>query len=548
MMTTAPRFRALARVLVLATLASSSAAAAARSDPRPPWQADHAWLPDGGGGPDAFGYTWAVSTDPGGPTFEWIDISTTGTPVTGLADDNSAAPIALPFAFRFYWTDVASIRIGSNGWIGLGTNVPNNIASCFPAIPTAGGAGDSYVAPFAGDLNFTGTGNPGQVRYLIDQPNQRVVVSYLNVPYWTAAAPGFTGSNTFQVILDAATRRIKFQYQGLAGFAGSAGCIDLVAGIEAPQGNIGLQLFSDAQPPGDRAIEFAYPSPPLITIVDPTPSALTQAGLSAVHFYSDTAAPLSGTVTNDGDGATTSQVDARGRLFDAAGTTIYDQTVAIASLAGGASANVAFPSPPIVAPGHYRFRIDVSGGGDINPGNNLREAEIVAVPRGQTVVLDYVGNDPATASLDWNGAFDGTDGTGLGILIVPPGPGYAVTSLGLQLAQNTTGTVPKLKLVDNDGPNGFPLTVLGESFTPTGPNNAWIDVPITPVAVDADGAYVLWIDRGTAFVNLATAAPISRRTIEFFSGGYATWRTNDSQDVFLRATFAVDEVFANGFE
>jgi hypothetical protein len=42
-------------------------------------------------GPDAYGYTWLSSDDAGGPTYSWIDISTDGTEVAGLADDNSVA-------------------------------------------------------------------------------------------------------------------------------------------------------------------------------------------------------------------------------------------------------------------------------------------------------------------------------------------------------------------------------------------------------------------------------------------------------------------------
>lgn len=544
-----PRHRAIVRTLFAMSVALASSAFAATSNTSPvAWRTNLPYAPTGGGGPDAFGYTWAVSTDPGGPVFDWIDISTTGTLVTGLADDNSATTVTLPFTFKYYWTDINQFRIGSNGWIGLGSSLPSNIASCFPAIPTGGGAGDSYLAPFMGDLNFTGAGNLGSVRYLVDAPNQRLVISYLNVPYWSATAPGWVGSNTFQVILDAVTRRIKFQYQGLAGFTGAASCIDLVGGIEAPQGNIGLQTFSDAQPPGNRAIEFTYPNPPLIQIIDPTPSALTSAGLGGVFQVAGTAATLSATVTNDGDGATTSAVTATGIVLDSGGNSIYNQPATIPSLAGGASAVVDFPTPPVLAAGHYTFRVTVSGGGDINPGNNQRDVEIVAVPQG-TTRFEYVGNETSAASLDWNGTFDGSDGTGLGVLFVPPGGGYVVNSLGFQLTSNVAGTQSKLKLVDNDGPNGTPGTVLGEALAPTGPTGSWIDLPITPVAIDGDGVYVLWIDRGGAFISLSTVAPASRRSIEFFAFGYAAWRTNDSQDIFLRASATfVDPIFANGFE
>ena len=64
--------------------------------------------------PDLWGYTWVKSTDPGGPTFGWIDI--TNKPgrviVTGLTDDNVAGPFPMLFNFKYYWYDVNSFTVG----------------------------------------------------------------------------------------------------------------------------------------------------------------------------------------------------------------------------------------------------------------------------------------------------------------------------------------------------------------------------------------------------------------------------------------------------
>jgi len=106
------------------------------------------------GGPDAFGYSWLSSDDPGGPAFAWRDITAEGTPV--FLNDNSYQEVNLPFAFPFYGELKTEVKISSNGYLTFGQygreheNWPtgwswDSVADC--------------IAPFWTDLNpmFVGT-------------------------------------------------------------------------------------------------------------------------------------------------------------------------------------------------------------------------------------------------------------------------------------------------------------------------------------------------------------------------------------------------------
>ena len=221
----------------------------------------HASQASAGGGPDASGYTWQSSADPGGPAANWVSVSGAATQVTGLADDNAAATLlVLPAPFRFYGQDYSALKVGSNGWLAFNTSV-GNIAHCFPLIPTAGGAADGYLAPLMTDLNFTGAGNIGSVFSEFDGVNNRFVVSYLNVPFWTNAGPGWTGSNTFQVLLDYRDYSIHFNYQSLSPLTDNGSCnSDVVVGIESGSGQVGLAVTADVMPVAPLTIKFYPPA------------------------------------------------------------------------------------------------------------------------------------------------------------------------------------------------------------------------------------------------------------------------------------------------
>ena len=77
----------------------------------------------GTGGPDAFGYTWIDSDEPGGPIFDWVDISGIGTPIvfdpTGYKDDGNVGPFPIGFSFNFYGNTFDQFRACTNGWLSF---------------------------------------------------------------------------------------------------------------------------------------------------------------------------------------------------------------------------------------------------------------------------------------------------------------------------------------------------------------------------------------------------------------------------------------------
>ncbi len=151
------------------------------------------------GGPDAYGYTYNSSASAGGPAYNWINIigKANTSMVTGLGDDNSVGPFPMGFTMKYYWVDVSTIKIGSNGWVAFNSTI-GNIAHNFPNIPAADGKGN-FVAPFLADLTLEaapGFNNPGRVYYYTNSIDT-AIVSYVNVPFWQQASPEFTGSNTF---------------------------------------------------------------------------------------------------------------------------------------------------------------------------------------------------------------------------------------------------------------------------------------------------------------------------------------------------------------
>jgi hypothetical protein len=195
-----------------ATVAESRALASAPLDVQPAKDAIDAPgdpVLAASGGPDAFGYKWIDSNQPGGPEFDWIDISTTGTRVTLSRDDQISAPIALPFPFEFYGATFDSVRVCSNGWLSF-TNRDSTYANV--RLPNSGHrTPENLVAPFWDDIDLRRNG-----RIYAQGDTNRFVISFLEVAHWVEPGASTTSVYTFEAILSP-NGDIDFQYLAMVG-------------------------------------------------------------------------------------------------------------------------------------------------------------------------------------------------------------------------------------------------------------------------------------------------------------------------------------------
>ncbi len=178
---------------------------------------------DAQGGPDAFGYRWIDSDEPGGPAYDWVEINAIGTN-TGLSFDDQTVSVGLPWAFEYYGITYNSVNVSSNGNAHFGaanaqyTNQPLPCNFC----PLA------MLAPFWDDL-YLPTG--GAVYYYDDAANNRFIIEWDDVPHIAGI-----GTYNFQIHLHQ-NGVAYFQYETLTGDVSQCGI-----GTNNETGTVGLQV------------------------------------------------------------------------------------------------------------------------------------------------------------------------------------------------------------------------------------------------------------------------------------------------------------------
>jgi hypothetical protein len=496
------------------------------------------------GGPDTYGYVWRDSNDPAGPAYNWIDLTTApgAIQVTGLADDNIKGPFAVGFPFHYYWYDVTTFRVGSNGYVGF-SNTP--VAHPFPVIPTAAGI-QNYLAIMASDLTFTdpaGATLPGvECWYWTSPGNDSLVVSYLNVPFWDPLAPGYTGSNTFQVILSNVDSSITYHYQLQSGVYNNPANFCTI-GIENNSGNIGLQHSHDVFPPSVYAIKFYYPATTSFSVNDAS-TVFADNEDSGGLFLAKDGGPftLTGQVRNTGNQPLASY-NVSGRVVNALNVNQVTNTFSTAPSTPGQVEDIIFPNTfnPAVNVGTYRFITETQLAGDATPTNNLKTVELVVVDTNLTNInLSFDnGVDAGLGGLGWQGG-----GGGAGIEFIPPFYPCNVTQLSAFIAADANAVGFAMMILDDDGPNGTPGTVLDSVYV--GPSivivGGWNNVTLpTPVLVTSGSFYVAWVMGGDGVsIGQNQIAPISNRTYEILGqasnpNSWAAYRYREIEDVMINA-------------
>lgn len=474
------------------------------------------------GGPDAYGYLWKDSNEPDGPVFSWIDITTTGTLVQGLADDNMVGPFVMTTNQAYYWYTRKNVWIGSNGYIAFGNG---NIASPFPTIPLAGGMND-YIAAYAADFTFAGAGNPGRC-YILDDEDQ-TIISYIGVPFWNPAAPSYTGSNTFQVILNKLDNTITVQYLSLAGATQNN---DILIGIESVAGSIGLQHSVDLYQSNNFAIRYYRPATSELDIVDAMVDFNTAPGSHGLFLSRNgNVLDLEAGIINSGNVDLTN-ITMQATVRNLANVTQVTASTQVAELVATNNAPVDFDAQfsPTTA-GTYTFSTTISGiPNELVTSNNTKNQELVVVDTTQaTHRLTYAGTTDDGLGLSWNGG----DG-GVGVYFKPPYyPAYAGAT-SVRIVSNTGASGFSMKVYDDDGPGGSAGTLLDSvTIAPQQAVVGNITIPLSSsLTIASGGVYVLWY-MGGANINIAQdiVAPFSLNTYEVLGGTWAEYRDRENVD------------------
>jgi subtilisin family serine protease len=162
------------------------------------------------------------SLDPGGPIYNWRDITTIGNLIPkssfynshvqfGILDDGTAGPFSLRFSFPFYDSSYNTCYVGINGAISF-TDIDVNSNGYYKDIDIPGHPFRTIVSPFWNDLTIeTGTMGHGDIYYYISPRNDSAIFEWCQVGNFNSSTDTLT---TFEIILTK-LGDVVFQYKSV---------------------------------------------------------------------------------------------------------------------------------------------------------------------------------------------------------------------------------------------------------------------------------------------------------------------------------------------
>ena len=195
------------------------------------------------GGPDDYGYQWLDSDEPGGPEYNWIDISGTGTQVAFNHNDQAEGPYPIGFDFNFYGTEYSEFIINANGWLGFGSDNTEWSNSSLPDYSAPRPAIMGFWDDLYPEIDGSGEGNVYYQSF-----TDHLIVMFDNVQHY----PGdYNGNYTFEMIIYA-NGEILLQYDEVSGDTDSG-----TIGIQNENASDALQMvYNDNYVSNDLAIRI----------------------------------------------------------------------------------------------------------------------------------------------------------------------------------------------------------------------------------------------------------------------------------------------------
>jgi hypothetical protein len=185
-------------------------------------------------GPDSFGYLLVDSTQPDGPTYNFEDISGTGTALF-LSDDQVSGALPLGFDFYYYGQTYNAAYVSSNGFITL---LSGQDDGCCSGNELPDGYGPhGTIAGWWTDL-YPGRSGMGTVYYQLlgTAPSRRFIVQFDGIPPFSGA-----GTATFQFKLFEGSQRVEVHYANTFDESEEGG---VSAGIENQDSTVGLSYYT----------------------------------------------------------------------------------------------------------------------------------------------------------------------------------------------------------------------------------------------------------------------------------------------------------------